>query len=299
MEDTAAYNATVTQVRRIHEELLVLRIKPDQGPLVYLPGQYATLGLTTDEPHLPCDEPTPNAPVALIRRAYSFSHSPLDEEGRLVRPSERSDHEFYIALVRSSKLGRPLLTPRLFLLEPGRRLFIGKQAHGAYTLATLPSQCDILFAATGTGEAPHNAMIAELLAQGHQGRIASLVCARYRHDLAYASMHYQLTERFPHYRYLPLTTREAENLDATSPGYIGKQYVQDLLRAPNIAQRIGFALNPAHTHVFLCGTPDMIGLPTNSRQELNPAGAIAFLKTMGFGLDTGAHTQNLHYERYY
>ena len=299
MEDAACYNATVTHVRRIHDELLILRIKPDQGPLAFLPGQYATLGLTIDEPHVPCHEPLQAMPGVLLRRPYSFSHSPLDEMGRLVRPSEQSDHEFYIALVRSSKLGRALLTPRLFLLEPGRRLFVGTQAHGAYTLATLPSQCDVLFAATGTGEAPHNAMIAELLAQGHQGRITSLICTRYRRDLAYASMHYQLAERYAHYRYLPLTTREPQNLEAAAPGYIGKQYVQDLLRAPDLAQRIGFPLNPDHVHVFLCGTPDMIGLPTNAQQPSTTTGAIAILQAMGFGLDTGVHAHNLHYERYY
>jgi ferredoxin--NADP+ reductase len=294
-----SYNATITQVRRIHDELLILRLEPDDGPLEYLPGQYATLGLMSDEPHVPCEEAPQSGAPELIRRAYSFSHSPLDEQGRLVRPGERLDHEFYISLVRKSKSGRALLTPRIFRLEPGRRIFIGKQAHGTYTLATLPPDCNVLFAATGTGEAPHNAMIAELLAREHRGRIASLVCVRRRCDLAYAEIHRELVARFPDYRYVPLTTREQENLDATLPGFVGKQYVQDILRSPDVAARIGFSLHPENTHVFLCGTPDMIGLPTGSARELNSAGALAILQALGFGVDHGAHASNVHFERYF
>ena len=41
----------------------------------------------------------------------------------------------------------------------------------------------MLFLATGTGEAPHNYMLWELLRRGHTGRILSACCVRYRRDL--------------------------------------------------------------------------------------------------------------------
>ena len=38
------YNATVTRRRQIHEELLILRVRPDGGVPAYEAGQYTTLG---------------------------------------------------------------------------------------------------------------------------------------------------------------------------------------------------------------------------------------------------------------
>ena len=45
------------------------------------------------------------------------------------------------------------------------------RATGHYTLAGIPAEANVAFFATGTGEAPHNAMIAELLAAGWPGEI--------------------------------------------------------------------------------------------------------------------------------
>lgn len=291
------YNATVTLARQIHDELLILRVEPDFGRLPFLPGQYTTLGLGSWEPRVPCQEPESTTPE-LIRRAYSISHSPVDEQGRLIPPGTGRELEFYIALVRHSPRGRPLLTPRLFRREAGERIYIGPRARGTYTLAHVPADANVLFAATGTGEAPHNAMIAALLVQGHRGRIASLVCVRHRRDLAYAEQHAQLAEKFSHYRYITLTTRERENLDRSHPAFVGKRYVQDILRSPDAADLLGFSLDPARTHVFLCGNPEMIGLPTAGEQSATQ-GAVHVLESLGFHIDSSAHPGNIHFERYF
>lgn len=296
--DASSYNATVTRICPIHEELLVMWVRPDFGRLEHLPGQYATLGLGTWEPRVECDESLDGLEPQIIRRAYSISHSPVDEAGNLVRPGQSEELEFYVSLVRKSKAGRPMLTPRIFRLEPGRRIFVHPHIHGAYTLASLPRACDVLFAATGTGEAPHNMMIAELLARGHQGRIASLVCVRQRRDLSYAKAHFQLAKRYPNYRYMPLTTREPENLDSSHPGFVGKRYVQNVLVAADAEGMLGFPLSPATCHVFLCGNPDMIGLVADST-EIQPAGAIAALEQQGFTIDSPARPGNIHFERYF
>ena len=296
--DATPYNSTVTRLRHIHSELMLLWVRPDFGRLAYLPGQYATLGLGSWEPHLDCDEAIDGLSPRLIRRAYSISHTPLDEAGALVLPGDVNELEFFIALVRHTRPGRPMLTPRLFQLQSGDRLFLDPIVHGTYTLVNLPTTCNVLFAATGTGEAPHNAMIAELLARGHQGKIASIVCVRKREDLAYQQAHQHLARMFPNYRYVPLTTREAENIDSALRGYVGKKYVQDVLRAADTERTLGFPLAPQNTHVFLCGNPEMIGLTAAESLYLN-SGAIGLLTELGFTIDSPAHSGNIHFERYF
>lgn len=291
------YNATVTHFRQIHDELLILRLKPDFGHLEFVPGQYVTLGLRSCEPHVDCEEPR-SGETEMIRRAYSISHSPIDEHGQLRRPNAESELEFYVALVRRSPLNRLLLTPRLFALEVGRRIYVSPRAYGTYTLAQVPPNANLLFAATGTGEAPHNAMIAELLATNHSGQIASFVCARKLRDLAYATAHRRLADRFANYRYLTLTTREPFNLDATRSDYIGVRYIQDVVRSAEFEQLAGFALQPMGTHVFLCGNPEMIGL-TPHLPEDSTTGMIAILQRHGFTPHSVAHPGNIHFERYY
>ena len=98
--------------------------------------------------------------------------------------------EFYIVLVRKSdKAQPPGLTPRLFLLKEGDRLIMGEKITGHFTLDPVKPNDTVLFLSTGTGEAPHNYMLWELLRRGHQGRILSACCVRYRRDLGYLAMH--------------------------------------------------------------------------------------------------------------
>src|SRR5690606_8327700 len=119
----------------------------------------------------------------------------------------------------------------------------------------------VVLAATGTGEAPHNAMAAELLGTGHRGRIVVVTTARMRKDLAYLPTHRRLEAQFANYRYLALTTREPENIDPQAPGYCGKRYLQDYFASGALEQDAGITLDPRSTHVYLCGNPQMIGAP--------------------------------------
>src|SRR5262249_55277258 len=117
----------------------------------------------------------------------------------------------------------------------------------------------VLFLATGTGEAPHNYMLWELLRRGHKGKMLSACCVRYRRDLAYLKTHHVLMERHPNYKYLALTTREPDTVG-------NKVYIQELISSGQLEQHIGEALDPAGTHVFLCGNPKMIGVPVKNRE---------------------------------
>jgi len=220
------YNATVESVRQVHDELAILRVRGDSPSPRLEAGQYTLLGLGNWEPRIDEHAP-PTAPQPkLIRRVYSVTCPVVDDAGNLAGVNDHAWLEFYVALVSKPGDDPPSLTPRLFKLQPGDRLYLGEHVSGRYTLAPVGPDDDVIFCATGTGEAPHNAMIAALLTRGHRGRIVSATTTRFRYDLAYLTQHRDLERQWANYRYLPLTTREPENLDADHPDYVGKLYLQ-------------------------------------------------------------------------
>jgi ferredoxin--NADP+ reductase len=158
---------------------------------------------------------------------------------------------------------------------------------------------NVVFLATGTGEAPHNYMLWELLRRGHTGHILSACCVRYRRDLGYVATHEELMRRYPNYTYLSLTTREADTVKH-------KVYIQDLITSGQLEERLGAPLDPARTHVYLCGNPKMIGVPvkdreTGERSYPQPAGVIEILERRGFQADQAQPKVkgNIHFEEYW
>jgi ferredoxin--NADP+ reductase len=151
----------------------------------------------------------------------------------------------------------------------------------------------VVFFATGTGEAPHNAMIVELLRKGHQGPIVSAVTVRQMADLGYLEKNRELEARYANFHYLPLPTRE--------PG-VPKRYIQDLIVEDVFAKEYGVKLDPESTHVYMCGNPAMIGLPTEEDGQVTypkPTGVVEILTERGFTLDHRKQRGNLHYEEYW
>jgi ferredoxin/flavodoxin---NADP+ reductase len=297
------YNATVTYLHWAQPELMILRVRPDYPLAPHKTGQYSTLGMGYWEPRYPgCQEEElkPGDEQKLVRRAYSISCSILDEQQQLLDRSQANWLEFYIVLVRNTETDRPpALTPRLFLLQDGGRLYLGEKIAGNYTLDPVRPDDTVVFLATGTGEAPHNYMSWELLRRSHRGPIISVCCVRYKIDLAYLKNHETLMERYANYRYLALTTREKVNVGQ-------KVYIQDLLTSGQLEERTGVALDPARTHVYLCGNPKMIGVPAVDRETgkltfPQPTGAVEVLVKRGFEIDQ-PHLKkkgNIHVEEYW
>lgn len=289
------YNATITAFDPHHSDLWVLRVKPDHGDASHQPGQYATLGLGHWEPRIDNirEQADEKKRTSLIRRSYSISNPIFDEDGYLFDRSESDELEFYIVLVRPEGDSIPSLTPRLALKTPGERIYLGAKVAGRYTLEkNTDPNATMLFLSTGTGEAPHNAMITELLRKGHQGPILNAVTVRYAQDLAYREKHEALAERFPNVHYLPLPTRE--------PG-VPKRYLQDALTDGTMEEMVG-PLDPASTHVFLCGNPSMIGLPEWDGDEPTfpeTTGIVELLMDRGFTPDRRGMPGNIHYEEYW
>jgi ferredoxin--NADP+ reductase len=298
------YNATVLRLLKVHPDLMVMRVRPDFPRPPHKPGQYTALGLGFWEPRFPgCDEEVlgPGDETKLARRSYSISCSLLDRRGELLDISQTDWLEFYIVLVRESEKEKPpALTPRLFMLREGDRLFVGEKIAGNYTLDPVRPDDAVVFLATGTGEAPHNYMLWELLRRGHRGRILSACCVRYAQDLAYRSTHEELMRRYPRYTYLALTTREPDVLTK------GKVYIQDLITSGQLEEVLGQKLDPERVHVFLCGNPKMIGVPEKNRETgervyPKPTGVIELLEGRGFRSDQPQLKikGNIHFEEYW
>ncbi|MDB4654190.1 ferredoxin--NADP reductase [Rubripirellula sp.] len=282
------YNATIIERIDANNELARFRIRPDNPIPAFEPGQYVALGIGNWERRLHGTQPEeiPEKKLRkLTRRAYSISCPLLDADGR-VAPVASLDHfEFYITLVRQASSPDnkpPVLTPRLFEFAVGDRLEVQKKITGHYTLREVGVNDTVLMLGTGTGEAPHNAMTAKLLAEGHQGKIVNVTSVRRRLDLAYAVEHAELMRQYSQYRYLPFTTRDPENLDESHPNFVGKQYLQQLFTSGQLAEAAGDPLSAENTHVFLCGNPAMIGYVPPGADPPSTPGMLPLLRAAGF-----------------
>jgi ferredoxin--NADP+ reductase len=291
------YNATITKFEPTHSDLWVLRVKADHGDTSHIPGQYASLGLGYWEDRVDAaeDPGLDRRWDKLIRRSYSISNRIFDQHGYLVDDTGGDELEFYIVLVPPTDTNIPALTPRLALKRPGDRLYLGPKVAGRYTLASVTDpEATVLLLSTGTGEAPHNSMAVALLRKGHVGPIVAAVSVRQWADLGYLHKHQALERRYGNYHYLPLPTREPD---------VPKRYIQDILIEGVLSERFGVTLEPASTHVYLCGNPAMIGLPTEGPDGAvvypEPKGVVELLVEQGFILDHRNHPGNIHYEEYW
>lgn len=296
------YNATITSLERSHEDLAVFRVAPDSGSAAFEPGQYTTLGLCGFERRLENtqDEDPPPDQETLIRRAYSISHRILDEDGKVEDAGTDPFYEFYIVLVRDNGEGNPApgLTPRLFALEEGSRVAIGKKATGHYTLHHVaPETKTIILGGTGTGEAPHMSMVARLLATGYEGDIICLEVARYSADFGYLATHEKVMESHPNYKYIALATRD--------PDVKQKVYIQDYISKGMLDDLLGYTPDPATSHWYFCGNPKMLGVPVTDKETgeesyPSPTGVIEILEGLGHRADRGVKNPgNIHYEEYW
>ena len=275
MQDTvlrrAWSNATLIARNNITEELTMFRVRSDDPLFLFLAGQYGVLGLPAVAP---CchgaerDDSYAADPEKLIRRAYSIASS-----------SKVNEYvEFYITLVQSGAL-----TPRLWCLREGDRLWLGPKAKGHFTMDEVPMDKNVVLVGTGTGLAPYIAMI-----RGHhrcnQGRRFIVVHgARHARDLGYRDELEALARACSTLKYVPTVSRTGSDDGWT--GHVGR--VQSVISDGTIESVLGVHLSPDSTHVFVSGNPEMV-------EELQ-----GLLLADGFTLHAPTRPGTLHIERYW
>ncbi len=237
-------NAVVLQRAEVSPGLTVLRVAPDDWEFAeFEPGQFSVLGLPASARRCvnsDLDEEPPKDPHKILKRAYSVASSSVFREYL----------EFYIVLVPSGAL-----TPRLFALAPGDRLWLGRKFSGLFTLDQVPNDQHVVLVSTGTGLAPYISMVRSKLTCGGPRRFAILHGARHSWDLGYRSELETLDRMCSNFSYLPSISRPAEE-PVSWNGESG--YIQDIWKRRPLEEEWGFPPTPADTHVFVCGNPEMI-----------------------------------------
>ena len=236
-------NAVVTLRDEISPWLMILRVEPDGWQLPeFAAGQFAVIGLPGSAPRCALSEPeeSPADPNKLIRRAYSIASSSLTKPYM----------DFYVALVTSGAL-----TPRLFGLKIGDRIWLSPKIAGMFTLDQMPADKHVVMIATGTGLAPYMSMLSTHLMCGEARRFAVLHGARHSWDLGYRSQLMTLEHLCSNLNYIPTISRPQGE---PTPWTGATGYVQDLWKNGALDKVWGFHPTPDNTHIFLCGAPAMI-----------------------------------------
>jgi ferredoxin--NADP+ reductase len=265
-------NAVVTQRIEAASGLIILKVAPVGWRFPdFRAGQFVVIGLPAGAPRVALSdpEPPPADPAKLVRRAYSIASSPLAS----------GEIEFYVTLVRSGEL-----TPRLFALQPGDKLWLGPKPTGLFTLADIPADRHLVMVATGTGLAPYMSMLRTHLASAGERRIAAIVGARHSWDIAYSAELTTMQRLSPRFTWIPVVSRPAEE-PVPWGGETG--HVQEIWRRKLVGERWGFAPAPANAHVLLCGSPGMIDEMT------------AMLVAEGYAADVKGKGGQVHAERYW
>ena len=273
-QDLAAktLNAVVVQRVEVSPGLAILRVVPDGWELPdFTPGQFAVLGMAASARRCAVSDSEDEIadPDRLIKRAYSIASSSVAKEYL----------EFYVALVPSGSL-----TPRLFALSAGDRLWLGAKVSGMFTLDQAPEDKHLVLIATGTGLAPYMSMLRSDLTCGGQRRFAVLHGARHSWDLGYRSELMTLNRMCSNFTYIPSISRPDEEPVAWG-GETG--YIQQLWQRGPLEKLWRGHPGPDEADVFICGNPDMI------------ESMVEILIADGFKEHSKAEPGQIHVERYW
>jgi ferredoxin--NADP+ reductase len=235
-------NAEVIGKIEVAPGLMILRVKPVGWELAdFTPGQFAVLALPGSAPRHPVTDPeeTPPPPDKLIKRAYSIASS-SQMKGYL---------ELYITLIRSGAL-----TPRLFNLVIGERVYLAPNIKGAFKIDQARPGSHIVMFGTGTGLAPFMSLIRTTFASDMTRHYVIVHGARHSWDLGYRSELATLSSQSANFTYIPVISRP----DDEKTGWTGAAgYVQDVWKLDVINVEAGFQPSPDNSSVFICGNPEM------------------------------------------
>ncbi|NLX13805.1 MAG: ferredoxin--NADP reductase [Phycisphaerales bacterium] len=264
------FNATLIARHDLTPDLSVVCICGDDGVVPdFQPGQFVTLGLPRPVETIPAlvEGRAPNG--RLVRRAYSIASS----------PKERRYLELYVVLVEDGKL-----TPRLWNVEQGGRLYMDPRIRGEFTLGDVPSDSHIVLVATGTGVAPFISMVRTYRDCNRWRRCTLVHGVREIEQLGYREEMEAIAREDQSFVYIPVVSGKTV-AEQTWTGRRGR--VQSLFNEAAFRELTSEPLVPEDTHVFLCGNPAMI------------VDVQTILESRGFITQTKSQPGNLHFERYW
>ena len=213
---------TITQLHNWTDKLITFRTTRP-GNYVFVPGQYARLGLPDGE--------------SLVWRAYSITSAPDDDT-----------LEFYSIVVPGGQF-----TSRLDLLKVGDPIWLDRHVFGFMTGSRFADGEDLWMLATGTGVGPFISILRDQPTWQRWRHMVLVHCVRHPEELAYQDELAVLAAAAPpgKLRLLQLVTRESA--DDHLHGRI-----TTLLESGALEQAAGLALEAAQSRVMLCGNPAMI-----------------------------------------
>jgi ferredoxin--NADP+ reductase len=243
------YNATVTGKILITPDLMILRVRTDEPREEFSAGQYTTIGtLGSEERSLNSVVPIDQVPDGkMVTRPYSIASASHDVQ----------NFEFYISQVKSGQL-----TPRLFNLAQGSRMWVDDKILGIFTLGETPPNSNIVMIATGTGLAPYISFLRTYINLHRDVKLAVIHGAAFPWDLGYFSELSFIQSTFANFYYLPTLLRADESWTGL------RGYVQDHLQS-GLLESVGIEINPEKTHFFLCGNPKMVEAVSSYLGERN------------------------------
>ena len=211
----------VARKTRWNETHFSLAIDAD-GP-AFLAGQFIRVGIDLDDER--------------VGRPYS-----------LVNPPHERLLEIFFNVVPEGPLTRELAA-----LDVGDRIWLTDAANGFLTLAEVPAHVrDLWMLATGTGVGPFLSMLQTDEPWQRFERVVLGYGVRHAANLGYMDLIRRLQHEHPErLQFVPLVTGESVD------GALGSRIPQTLTDG-SLERQVGTSLDPARSHVMLCGNSGMI-----------------------------------------
>ena len=238
------YKAKITYIQILKEDLVVIRLRPENGVPEYKTGQFLTIGL-----------PIPSE-KKIVRRAYSIAS----------HPENRDYFEFVIRWVRKPLPGR--VTTELFYANVGDEVYLGEPTGNAlqiddYKTDGTPDMRRIICVGGGTGLAPFIAFAKHLHDINDKRQIIILHGASYVDELSYkellTGLESESIERGPeewNFKYRAAISRPKEFFNRSWSGHVGR--VESFFK-PNkqgispIDELVGEEVTTENSKIYICG----------------------------------------------
>jgi ferredoxin/flavodoxin---NADP+ reductase len=230
------YNATLVYREDVNADLAYFRVKLDGPAVPFIPGQYMTIGVVTDE--------------KMLQRPYSIASPP--------ETADTTGYEFFVRHVPVVRF-----TTALWRLQVGHRMrMIGPK--GKFTMES-DDTLTHLYVSTGTGIAPFLAKLRQVELQGGATRKTVLLNGvSYADELGYRELLEEwAADPARKLTYVPTISRPT---DPRNEGWTGRTG-----RAEQVVNAVckDLGLKPDKTIVYICGNPEMI---LNVERELMDRG---------------------------